>query len=50
MCFEVLSTLIKRGELNLAYIGFNIERNAQNYDLSPSSFKNKKVYIALKYQ
>lgn len=41
---------MKRGELYLAHMGFNHERNSSSHDISPHTFKNKKVYIALKYQ
>lgn len=50
-CFALLNSLMKRGELSLAHMGFNFQRNsASTHDISPNSFKNKKVYIALKYQ
>ena len=48
-CFALLNALMKRGELSLAHLGFNLSQ-ASSQDLSPNSFKNKKVYIALKYQ
>jgi hypothetical protein len=41
---------MKRGEMSLAHLGFNFEKNSSSHDISPHSFKNKKIYIALKYQ
>jgi hypothetical protein len=49
-CFVLLSAMMKRGELSLAHLGFNVEKMSWSHDLSPNSFKNKKVYIALMYQ
>ncbi len=42
--------MMKRGELSLVHLGFNAEKISSNHELSPNSFKNKKIYIALKYQ
>lgn len=39
----LLNSMMKRGELSLAHMGFNLDRD------SPG-FRTKKVYIALKYQ
>lgn len=36
--------------MSLAHLGFNFEKNSSSHDISPHSFKNKKIYIALKYQ